>query len=56
MDFELDVRQRAWPTEVREFLHDNVTAKLRAELAQHDLEFPDGGVARFRRKIGQRRP
>ena len=52
MDFELDVGQRAWLTEVREFLRDNVTAELRAELAQHDLEFPDGEVARFRRKIG----
>jgi 3-oxocholest-4-en-26-oyl-CoA dehydrogenase alpha subunit len=46
MDFELDVGQRAWLTGVREFLHDNVTAELRAELAQHDLEFPDGEVAR----------
>jgi 3-oxocholest-4-en-26-oyl-CoA dehydrogenase alpha subunit len=54
MDFELDVGQRAWLTEVREFLHDNFTAELRAELAQHDLEFPDGEVARFRRKIGER--
>lgn len=54
MDFELDVGQRAWLTEVREFLHDNVTAELRAELAQHDLEFPDGEVARFRRKIGEK--
>jgi len=54
MDFELDVGQRAWLTEVREFLHDNVTAELRAELAQHDLELPDGEVARFRRKIGEK--
>jgi 3-oxocholest-4-en-26-oyl-CoA dehydrogenase alpha subunit len=54
MDFELDVGQRAWLTEVREFLHDNFTAELRAELAQHDLEFPDGEVARFRRKIGEK--
>lgn len=52
MDFELDAGQRAWLSEVREFLRDNVTAELRAEIAQHDLEFPGGEVARFRRKIG----
>ncbi|WP_156686904.1 acyl-CoA dehydrogenase family protein [Mycobacterium sp. Marseille-P9652] len=52
MDFELDAGQRAWLAEVREFLHDNVTPELRAELARHDLEFPGGEVARFRRKIG----
>jgi alkylation response protein AidB-like acyl-CoA dehydrogenase len=54
MDFELDAGQRAWLIEVREFLHDNVTTELRAELAQHDLEVPDGEVARFRRKIGEK--
>jgi 3-oxocholest-4-en-26-oyl-CoA dehydrogenase alpha subunit len=54
MDFELDSGQRAWLTEVREFLRENVTPELRAELAQHDLEFPDGEVARFRRKIGEK--
>ena len=54
MDFELDAGQRAWLAEVREFLHDNVTAELRAELAEHDLEFPDGEVARFRRGIGEK--
>jgi 3-oxocholest-4-en-26-oyl-CoA dehydrogenase alpha subunit len=54
MDFELDAGQRAWLTEVREFLSENVTGELRAELAQHDLEFPDGEVARFRRKIGDK--
>ena len=52
MDFELDAEQRAWLTEVREFLDVNVTAELRAEIDQHDLEFPGGEVARFRRKIG----
>jgi alkylation response protein AidB-like acyl-CoA dehydrogenase len=51
MDFELDAAQSAWLTEVREFLEQNVTPELRAELARHDLEFPDGEVARFRRKI-----
>ena len=52
MDFELDAGQYAWLTEVREFLSENVTPELRAELAEHDLEFPNGEVARFRRKIG----
>jgi alkylation response protein AidB-like acyl-CoA dehydrogenase len=54
MDFELDAGQRAWLAEVRDFLQRNVTAELRAELAEHDLEFPDGEVTRFRRKIGER--
>ncbi len=54
MDFELDAAQLAWLTEVREFLEENVTGELRAELAQDDLEFPDGEVARFRRKIGEK--
>jgi 3-oxocholest-4-en-26-oyl-CoA dehydrogenase alpha subunit len=57
MDFELDAGQRAWLAEVREFLYANVTAELRAELSQHDLEAPEGSegqVARFRRKIGEK--
>ncbi|OBA62664.1 acyl-CoA dehydrogenase [Mycobacterium sp. 1100029.7] len=54
MDFELDAGQRAWLTEIREFLSDSVTPELRAELAAHDLEFPDGEVSRFRRKIGEK--
>src|ERR1700753_2002823 len=54
MDFELDAGQRAWLTEIREFLQENVTPELRAELARHDLEFPDGEVARFRRTIGEK--
>ncbi|MGF2950911.1 acyl-CoA dehydrogenase family protein, partial [Mycobacterium sp. THU-M116] len=45
MDFELDAGQRAWLAEVREFLRVNVTPALRAELAQHDLEFPNGELA-----------
>ncbi len=53
MDFELDAGQRAWLAEVREFLRVNVTPALRAELAQHDLEFPNGELARFRRQIGE---
>ncbi len=54
MDFELDTAQRAWLNEVREFLSDNVTPELQAELAEHDLEFADGEVTRFRRKIGEK--
>lgn len=52
VDFELDAGQRAWLDEVREFLRENVTAQLRAELGEHDLELPGGEVTRFRRKIG----
>lgn len=54
MEFTLDAAQRAWLDEVREFLRENVTDALRAELAEHDLEFPDGEVAAFRRRIGER--
>jgi alkylation response protein AidB-like acyl-CoA dehydrogenase len=54
MDFELDAGQRAWLTEVREFLSENVTPELRTELVRHDLEFPNGEVTRFRRKIGEK--
>lgn len=54
MDFELDADQRAWRDEVRTFLRDNVTAALRAELAEHDLECRDGELAAFRRKIGEK--
>ncbi|MEM6106686.1 acyl-CoA dehydrogenase family protein [Mycobacterium sp. 050272] len=54
MDFELDAGQYAWLTEVREFISENVTPELRAELSEHDLEFPNGEVARFRRKIGEK--
>ncbi|MEI7717200.1 MAG: acyl-CoA dehydrogenase family protein [Mycobacterium sp.] len=54
MDFALDADQRAWLTEVRGFLRDHVTPQLRAELAEHDLEFAGGEVTRFRRKIGDK--
>ena len=54
MDFALDAGQRAWLAEVREFLRENVTPELQAELAQHDLEFCGGEVAGFRRKIGEK--
>lgn len=52
MDFELDVDQRAWREEIRTFLRDNVTPELRAEMAEHDLEFIGGELTAFRRKIG----
>lgn len=54
MDFELDAEQTAWLAEVREFLRENVTPALRAELAEHDLEFRNGELAAFRRKLGER--
>ncbi|BBZ37429.1 acyl-CoA dehydrogenase family protein [Mycobacterium conspicuum] len=54
MDFELDEEQRAWLAEVRRFLQDNVTPALRAEMAEHGLEFQGGELSAFRRKIGQR--
>ncbi len=53
MDFDLDAEQRAWLAEVRDFLRENVTDALRAEIAEHNLEHPPGGeVATFRRKLG----
>jgi hypothetical protein len=52
VDFELDPAQQAWLAEVREFLQQNVTDELRAEIAGHGLEVPDGEVAEFRRKVG----
>lgn len=54
MDFELDDEQRAWLFEVRQFLEDNVTPALRAELAEHGLEFQGGELSAFRRKLGER--
>jgi 3-oxocholest-4-en-26-oyl-CoA dehydrogenase alpha subunit len=54
VDFELDDEQRAWLAEVRQFLQDNVTPALRAEMAEHGLEFSGGQLSAFRRKIGQR--
>ncbi|GAY18903.1 acyl-CoA dehydrogenase family protein [Mycobacterium sp. shizuoka-1] len=52
MDFDLDADQRAWLAEVREFLRQNVTDALRAEIAEHNLEHPGGEVAAFRAKLG----
>ena len=54
VDFELDAGQTAWLAEVRAFLTENVTAALRAELAEHGQEVPGGEVAAFRRAIGRR--
>ena len=34
VDFQLDDAQRAWVAEVRQFLGENVTAALRAEMAE----------------------
>jgi alkylation response protein AidB-like acyl-CoA dehydrogenase len=52
VDFDLDAEQLAWLAEVREFLRENVTDALRAEIAQHNLEHPGGEVAAFRAKLG----
>jgi alkylation response protein AidB-like acyl-CoA dehydrogenase len=52
VDFDLDAGQRAWLAEVREFLRENVTDALRAEIAEHNLEHPGGEVAAFRAKLG----
>jgi 3-oxocholest-4-en-26-oyl-CoA dehydrogenase alpha subunit len=54
VDFELDDEQRGWLAEVRQFLADNVTPALRAEMTEHGLEFQGGELSGFRRKIGQR--
>ncbi len=54
MDFELNDEQQAWLAEVRRFLKDNVTPALRAEMAEHGLEFQGGELSAFRRKIGER--
>jgi len=54
VDFELDDEQRAWLAEVRQFLQDNVTPALQAEMAEHGLEFSGGELSAFRRKIGER--
>jgi alkylation response protein AidB-like acyl-CoA dehydrogenase len=52
VDFELDDEQRAWVAEVRQFLAENVTAALKAEMAEHGLEYQGGELTAFRRKIG----
>jgi alkylation response protein AidB-like acyl-CoA dehydrogenase len=52
VDFDLDAEQSAWLVEVREFLRENVTDALRAEIAEHNLEHPGGEVTAFRAKLG----
>lgn len=54
MDFALNAQQRIWRTQVVMFLCANVTQALRDEIAEHGLEYPDGEVAAFRRKIGEK--
>jgi 3-oxocholest-4-en-26-oyl-CoA dehydrogenase alpha subunit len=54
VDFEWDADQRVWRTKVWVFLRDNVTPALREEIAEHGLEHPDGEVAAFRRKVGEK--
>jgi 3-oxocholest-4-en-26-oyl-CoA dehydrogenase alpha subunit len=54
VDFELDDEQRAWVAEVRRFLDENVTAELRAEMAEHGLEYQGGELTAFRRKLGEK--
>jgi 3-oxocholest-4-en-26-oyl-CoA dehydrogenase alpha subunit len=54
VDFELDDEQRAWVAEVRQFLAENVTAALKAEIVDHGLEYQGGEVTAFRRTIGEK--
>jgi alkylation response protein AidB-like acyl-CoA dehydrogenase len=54
VDFRFDAQQRIWRTKVVMFLRANVTRALRDEVAEHGLEFPNGEVAAFRRKIGEK--
>src|ERR1700735_2019990 len=54
VDFELDAAQEAWLAQLRAFLTETGTPALRSELAEHGQEMPDGEVATFRRRIGER--
>jgi alkylation response protein AidB-like acyl-CoA dehydrogenase len=54
VDFALDDEQRAWVNEVRQFLAENDTPALQAEMAEHGLEFQGGELTAFRRKIGEK--
>jgi alkylation response protein AidB-like acyl-CoA dehydrogenase len=54
VDFRLDLEERKWRTKVVLFLRANVTPALRDEIAEHGLEYPDGEVAAFRRKVGEK--
>jgi 3-oxocholest-4-en-26-oyl-CoA dehydrogenase alpha subunit len=53
VDFRFDGEQRVWRTKVVMFLRANVTQALLDEIAEHGLEYPDGEVAAFRRKVGE---
>ena len=39
---------------MRQFLQENVTSELRAEMAEHGLEYQGGELTAFRRKIGEK--
>jgi alkylation response protein AidB-like acyl-CoA dehydrogenase len=54
VEFELDDDQRVWVAEVRQFLRENVTPALKAEMAEHGLEYQGGELTAFRRKIGEK--
>jgi 3-oxocholest-4-en-26-oyl-CoA dehydrogenase alpha subunit len=54
VDFEWTAAERIWRTKVVMFLRANVTQALRDEIAEHGLEYPDGEVAAFRRKVGEK--
>ena len=54
MDFERDDAQRAWVAEVRQFLQENVTPALKAEMAEHGLEYQGGELTAFRRTFGEK--
>lgn len=54
MDFRLDPDQLLWRDQVRAFLDEHVTDALRAEMATHHLDLPDGEVAAFRRAMAER--
>jgi alkylation response protein AidB-like acyl-CoA dehydrogenase len=53
VDFKWTVAERLWRTKVVIFLRANVTQALRDEILEHGLEYPDGEVAAFRRKVGE---
>ena len=54
MDLRWTAAQRIWRTKVVMFLRANVTQALRDEIAEYGLEYPDGEVAAFRRKVGEK--
>jgi 3-oxocholest-4-en-26-oyl-CoA dehydrogenase alpha subunit len=54
VDFEWTAAERIWRTKVVIFLRANVTQALRDEIAEYGLEYPEGEVAAFRRKVGEK--